>query len=215
MTNRDRDGQEAAIVIKKYANRRLYDTGSSAYITLEHLRRMVSEGRDFVVQDAKTGEDITRAVLTQIIVEEEGKSGQSLLPVNFLRQLIAFYDDSAKRVFLPEYLDMMINSFAGSQERIRAVMQENLDKMFSLGGLGAASQQNLAVMEQAMRAFMPFAGLGNAGKPRPTPDADSVPPAGEALAEMQRQLADLRQQLLKMQSSGGKPDPRKDGASGA
>ena len=110
--------QDERVVIKKYANRRLYNTASSSYVTLEHLSDMVKKGVDFVVYDAKTNEDITRSVLTQIIFEEESQ-GQSLLPIQFLRQLIGFYGNSMQ-AFLPSYLELSLASFAQQQERMRA-----------------------------------------------------------------------------------------------
>ena len=112
----------APVVIKKYANRRLYNTASSAYVTLDHLAQMVKDKTDFVVYDAKTGEDITRPVLTQIIVEEESKGGQTLLPIPFLRQLISFYGDSLQGI-VPQYLEMSMTQFARNQEQIRHYMQ--------------------------------------------------------------------------------------------
>src|ERR1700758_3994178 len=110
--------QDERVVIKKYANRRLYNTASSSYVTLEHLSEMVKKGVDFVVYDAKTNEDITRTVLTQIIFEEESSGGQSLLPIQFLRQLISFYGNSMQ-AFLPSYLELSLASFAQQQERVR------------------------------------------------------------------------------------------------
>ena len=109
--------QGAPITIKKYANRRLYNTATSSYVTLEHLADMVKKGVDFVVYDAKSGEDITRSVLTQIIFEAEAK-GQNLLPISFLRRLIGFYDDSLNSV-LPGFLDMSMESFANNQDQMR------------------------------------------------------------------------------------------------
>src|SRR5213078_3909379 len=105
--------------IKKYANRRLYNTGTSTYVTLEDLATMVKNGEDFAVFDAKTGEDITRSVLTQIIVEQENKQGaQSLLPIKFPRQLIGFYGDSMQK-FVPSYLEVSLESFTREQEKFR------------------------------------------------------------------------------------------------
>src|SRR5246500_820682 len=114
--------QVPPVVVKKYANRRLYNTESSSYITLENLADMVRAGRDFVVYDAKTGDDITRSVLTQIIVEEEGK-GHNLLPTNFLRQLIGFYG-GAMQGLVPKYLEHAMSTFAQQQEQVRAAMQK-------------------------------------------------------------------------------------------
>src|SRR4051794_10625963 len=121
----DRAAAKGPIKIKKYINRRLYNTATSSYVTLEALSRMVKDGIDFIVVDAKTGEDITRSVLTQIIVEEEAKTGQTLLPIGFLRQLIKFYGDSLQSV-LPRYLDHSMQSFTKNQDRIRSSMSETL-----------------------------------------------------------------------------------------
>ena len=135
-------------VIKKYANRRLYDTGRSSYVTLDDLCTMVKEGRDFVVFDAKSGEDLTRAVLTQIIVEQEGKEGQNLLPINFLRQLIGFYGDNVQNV-VPNYLEQALASFSTNQDKFR--------EMFTLTGFEEMNRQNINMFENAMRtAWAPF-----------------------------------------------------------
>lgn len=147
--------QEAApgqppVVVKKYANRRLYNTESSSYVTLEDLARMIREGREFVVYDAKSGEDITRSVLTQIIVEEESK-GSHLLPESFLRQLIGFYGGSMQQV-VPRYLEATMQGFARQQEEMRRNMASAL-KPFSFEEMG---RQNLAMMERAMSLFSPF-----------------------------------------------------------
>ncbi|MBI2233467.1 MAG: polyhydroxyalkanoate synthesis repressor PhaR [Micavibrio aeruginosavorus] len=135
-------------VIKKYANRRLYDTGRSSYVTLDDLCTMVKEGRDFVVYDAKSGEDLTRSVLTQIIVEQEGKEGQNLLPITFLRQLISFYGDNIQSV-VPNYLEQSLENFVQNQERFR--------EMFSISTFEEMNRQNMAMFENAMRAaWSPF-----------------------------------------------------------
>ena len=144
--------EQVPVVIKKYANRRLYNTKTSSYVTLDHLAKMVKEGTEFVVHDARSGEDITRSVLTQIIFEEEAK-GQSLLPIKFLRQLIRFYGDSLQS-FVPGYLDLSMESFTKNQEAMRTRMAE------ALGGgsqaLEAMTRQNLAMFERAMKMFSPF-----------------------------------------------------------
>src|SRR5918912_4356361 len=124
-------GDKAPVVVKKYANRRLYNTATSSYVTLDDLANLIKEGGDFVVQDAKTGEDLTRSVMTQIIVEEEGK-GQNLLPISFLRQLIAFYGDSMQWL-VPSYLESSMRSFAHNQEQMRRYMQETFGGMFPFG----------------------------------------------------------------------------------
>src|SRR4051812_21065501 len=141
------------VVIKKYANRRLYNTASSSYVTLEHLSEMVKQGVDFVVYDAKTNEDITRTVLTQIIFEEESQ-GQSLLPIQFLRQLIGFYGNSMQ-AFVPSFLELSLASFTQQQERLRSQMGG-----FPTGPMGAyeeLTRQNLQLFDRAMKMFSPFA----------------------------------------------------------
>src|SRR6185295_15480317 len=147
-------GAGEKVVIKKYANRRLYNTASSSYVTLEHLSEMVKQGVDFVVYDAKTNDDITRSVLTQIIFEEESQ-GQSLLPIQFLRQLIGFYGNSMQS-FLPSYLELSLASFTEQQERMRTQLQA-LGQGAGVGVFDAQIQQNLALFDRAMKMFSPFA----------------------------------------------------------
>ena len=142
------------VVVKKYANRRLYNTESSSYITLDNLAEMVREGRDFVVYDAKSGDDITRSVLTQIIVEEEGK-GHNLLPTNFLRQLIGMYGGSMQGL-VPRYLEHAMTTFAQQQEQVRATMQKTMGNLFPFGNIEEVSRQNIAMMERAFSMFTPF-----------------------------------------------------------
>ena len=145
------------VVVKKYANRRLYNTESSSYITLDNLAGMVRVGRDFVVYDAKTGDDITRGVLTQIIVDEEGK-GQNLLPTNFLRQLIGFYGGAMQGV-VPGYLEQALKTFGQQQEQVRAAMQKtaaSMSTLFPFGNMEEVSRQNVAMMERAFSVFTPF-----------------------------------------------------------
>ena len=144
----------APVVIKKYANRRLYNTATSAYVTLDHLSQMVKDKTDFVVYDAKTGDDITRPVLTQIIFEEESKGGQTLLPIPFLRQLISFYGDSLQGV-VPQYLEMSMTQFARNQEQMRKYLQ-NAFGFNPFQQFESMGKQNMAMFEQAMRMFNPF-----------------------------------------------------------
>ena len=147
----------APVVVKKYANRRLYNTESSSYITLDNLAEMVRQGRDFVVYDAKTGEDITRSVLTQIIVEEEGK-GSAMLPTAFLRQLIGFYGGQMQGL-VPRFLEQAMGAFAQQQEQMRAAMQKTMGSMgtlFPFGNMEEVSRQNMAMMERAFSLFTPF-----------------------------------------------------------
>jgi polyhydroxyalkanoate synthesis repressor PhaR len=145
---------KSPVVVKKYANRRLYNTESSSYITLDNLADMVRLGRDFVVYDAKSGDDITRSVLTQIIVEEEGK-GQNLLPTNFLRQLIGLYGGSMQGL-VPKYLEHAMTSFAQQQDQMRTAMQKTMGTLFPFGNIEEVGRQNMAVMERAFSLFTPF-----------------------------------------------------------
>ena len=142
------------VMIKKYANRRLYNTSTSSYVTLEYLSQMVKDGIDFAVVDAKTGEDITRSVLTQIIVEEESK-GQNLLPISFLRNLISFYGDSLQGL-VPRYLDHTMQSFARNQEQMRQYMRDSLPGMSPFSHFEELGKQNMSVFENAMKRFSPF-----------------------------------------------------------
>lgn len=167
------------VTIKKYANRRLYNTATSSYVTLDNLCVMVKEGIDFTVSDAKTGEDITRAVLTQIIVEEEGK-GQNLLPISFLRQLIAFYGDSMQWL-VPSYLENTMMSFSRNQEQMRRYMADSFGTMFPFGGIEQVSKQNIAIIERAMKMFTPFSG-GPMGGPMGGPGGMQFNPSGEPMA---------------------------------
>ncbi len=182
------DVKVAPITIKKYANRRLYNTATSSYVTLDHLCQMVKDGKDFVVYDAKTGEDITRSVLTQIIVEEESK-GQNLLPISFLRQLIGFYGDNMQWV-VPRYLEYSMQAFARNQEQMRDYFQNTLGGMFPFGTFEEVGKQNLAMFERAMRMFTPF-GPHEAGKG----EGGAKSEGEKALEEMQQRLAELQRQL--------------------
>src|ERR1700746_504959 len=139
------------VTIKKYANRRLYNTGTSTYVTLEDLAAMVKNGEDFVVYDAKTGEDITRSVLAQIIFEQENKEGQSLLPITVLRQLIRFYGDSMQKL-VPHYLEVSINTLVREQEKFRTQMAQ----AFGVAGFGPLEEQVRRNMELFERTFAMF-----------------------------------------------------------
>jgi len=146
---KDRD---ETIIIKKYANRRLYNTSTSSYVTLDHLCQMVKDGIDFTVHDAKTGEDITRSVLTQIIVEEEAK-GEHLLPIGFLRQIIGFYGDNMKGMMIPQYLEHSMKTFAENQDQLQSYFQETMGKIFPFGSLDEIGKQNLAMLQQTLKMF--------------------------------------------------------------
>jgi polyhydroxyalkanoate synthesis repressor PhaR len=186
--------EKPPITIKKYANRRLYNTATSSYVTLDHLCQMVKDGFDFVVYDAKTGEDITRSVLTQIIVEEEGKGGQNLLPINFLRQLISFYGDNLQ-FLLPRYLEQSMDSFALNQEQMRKYLQDSFGGMFPFNRFEELGKQNMAFLEQAMRMWNPF--KAGAGGTPPGPAGETPMPAAvpETLEALKSQMDTLQRQL--------------------
>lgn len=195
-------GSDGPITIKKYANRRLYNTATSSYVTLDHLARMVKAGEEFEVVDAKTGDDITRSVLTQIIFEEENK-GQNLLPIQFLRQLIRFYGDQMETV-VPRYLELSIESFARNQEEMRTRMNEafgggNAFKLFE-----DLARQNLAMFQDvwadAYKRMMPFANAAGSERGAPSSDAPRpVAPDAEAeLRELKEQLADMKRKIDEM-----------------
>jgi polyhydroxyalkanoate synthesis repressor PhaR len=152
----DGDAKEP-ITIKKYANRRLYNTATSSYVTLDDLASMVKAGDDFTVADAKTGDDITRSVLTQIIFEEENKGGHTMLPISFLRQLIRFYGDSLQTV-VPNYLDQSMRAFTQNQERMRGYMKGAIGGIFPFSAWDEIGKQNAAMFERAMEMFTPFSG---------------------------------------------------------
>ena len=180
---------EAPVIIKKYANRRLYNTQTSSYVTLDHLSAMVKQGTDFEVHDARTGDDITRSVLTQIIFEEETK-GQNLLPIRFLRQLIRFYGDPMQS-FVPGYLDLSMQSFVKNQEEMR----DRIAKVFGSGNqaVEALARQNMVVFERSMQMFAPFARAE-----LPMPDTNGAPPAAGDLSELKTQIEEMRRQLTEL-----------------
>ena len=191
----------APVVIKKYANRRLYNTATSSYVTLDHLSQMVKDKTDFVVYDAKTGEDITRSVLTQIIVEEESKGGQTLLPIPFLRQLISFYGDSLQGV-VPQYLEMSMSQFARNQEQMRKYLQ-NAFGFNPFQQFESMGKQNMAMFEKAMRMFNPF-GTGGMppaqanGQEPPKPETQAGASNDAAIDDLKRKLDELQGQLAEL-----------------
>jgi len=188
------------ITIKKYANRRLYNTATSSYVTLDHLADMVKRGQEFNVYDAKSSEDITRSVLTQIIFEEEGKGGQQLLPIQFLRQLIRFYGDSMQAL-VPGYLNLSMDSFSKNQERIRDQVTGAFGGKNILKEFESISRQNMAMFERAMRMFTPFGALMNArtapreGAPPSNGAEPNANPADEEIADLKAQLDSMRRQI--------------------
>jgi polyhydroxyalkanoate synthesis repressor PhaR len=197
---------EEPVTIKKYANRRLYNTGTSTYVTLEDLATMVKAGNNFVVYDAKTGEDITRSVLAQIIFEQENKEGQSLLPITFLRQLIRFYGDSMQ-MMVPRYLEVSIDSLVREQEKMRTQVAQ----AFGVSGFGPLEDQVRRNMEMFQRTFAMFAppfarrqdqpgeaDKGNPGTPRA---AD-----GTEIDDLKRQMEDMQKRLDRL----GSKEPGKE-----
>ncbi|MEZ5666148.1 MAG: polyhydroxyalkanoate synthesis repressor PhaR [Alphaproteobacteria bacterium] len=200
----DTKPQAKPVVIKKYANRRLYNTAASSYVTLDNLAEMVRDGVEFTVFDAKTGEDITRPVLTQIIVDAEAK-GNNLLPTSFLRQLIGFYGDSLQGL-VPRYLDYSMRMFQNNQDRYRQYFNGALEGMFPMTAFEEISRQNMAIFERAMQMFNPLAGDGggndeaakvDAARPRAEPAAkrrDAATDKGD-IDELKKQLRAMQQQL--------------------
>lgn len=183
-------GSHPPVVVKKYANRRLYNTESSSYITLDNLAEMVRAGRDFTVYDAKSGEDITRGVLTQIIVEEESK-GSSMLPTAFLRQLIGLYGDSLQGV-VPRYLEHAMASFARQQQGMRQAMQQTISP-FLLPGVEEMGRQNMAMFERALTLFNPFHLPGAA--PAPAAEAAEPSPEWQEVERLREEVERLHEQL--------------------
>jgi polyhydroxyalkanoate synthesis repressor PhaR len=196
----DSKNSDGPVIIKKYANRRLYNTQTSAYVTLDHLSQMVKDGTEFEVRDARSGEDITRSVLTQIIFEEESK-GQNLLPIQFLRKLIRFYGDSLQ-AFVPGYLDMSMDSFTKNQEGMRSRMAE------AFGGgsnaMEAMTRQNLQMFERAMKMFTPFGlagGMGGAREAEAAKSANGAAPQAkpsEDISELKSEIEAMRKQLAEL-----------------
>jgi polyhydroxyalkanoate synthesis repressor PhaR len=182
---------EQPVTIKKYANRRLYNTGTSTYVTLEDLAALVKSGEDFLVYDAKTGEDITRSVLAQIIFEQENKEGQNLLPIAFLRQLIRFYGDSMQ-MLVPRFLEASIESLTREQEKFRQQMAQ----AFGVGGFGPLEDQVRRNMEMFQRAFSMFPGFASAASAAAAAgEGDKTQrPAGE-IDDLKRQLSEMQKRL--------------------
>lgn len=191
-------GAGDTIVIKKYANRRLYNTATSAYVTLEDLARMVREGAEFVVYDAKTNDDLTRQILTQIIFEEESR-GEALLPVQFLRQLIGFYGGQMQGV-LPSYLEMSLDNFSRQQEQLRGQFSKAFGATPGAGLLDEAVKRNMVMFSEAMKLWPGFGGMTPGARPTATPQPEA--PAADPLAEMRRQMDEMRSQLDKLAKGG-------------
>jgi polyhydroxyalkanoate synthesis repressor PhaR len=185
--------------IKKYANRRLYNTGTSTYVTLEDLAAMVKDGEDFLVYDAKSGDDITRSVLAQIIFEQENKAGQNLLPTTFLRQLIRFYGDSMQMV-VPKYLEQSIATLTQEQEKFRKQIANSLSGT-PFAPLEEQVRRNMELFQQTFSMFKPFA--PNAGRPAtsPEPEADAsaaAPTDTSNIDDLRQQMKDMQERLERM-----------------
>jgi polyhydroxyalkanoate synthesis repressor PhaR len=202
MSAKDTD-QKAPIVIKKYANRRLYNTKKSTYVTLENLAEMVRDGDDFVVNDAKTGEDITRSVLAQIIFEEEAK-GRNMLPTNFLRQLIRLYGDTLQG-FVPGYLDASMDTFTKNQEKMREQVRTAFDANPAIANFEVMARSNMEWFENTVRMFSPFVGAAaeKAEGASQKAEEEEKPSAKEVeLDELKSQLAAMQEQLSDLVKKG-------------
>ena len=192
-----KSGPGETVVIKKYANRRLYNTATSAYVTLEDLAKMVREGTEFVVFDAKTNDDLTRQILTQIIFEEESR-GEALLPVQFLRQLIGFYGGQMQGV-LPSYLEMSLDNFSRQQEQIRSQFSKAFGAAPGAGLMDEAVKRNMVLFSEAMKMWP---GLSAMTPPSPAAEPKAAP--ADPLDEMRRQMDEMRSQLDKLSKTPGK-----------
>jgi polyhydroxyalkanoate synthesis repressor PhaR len=204
--------KKEAVVIKKYANRRLYNTETSTYVTLDDLATMVRSDRDFVVYDAKTGDDLTHSVLTQIIVEQENRQGgQTLLPVPFLRQLIRFYDDSIGRM-VPGYLQFSLENLAKEQEKFRALFANAFSNpAAAFEAYQDQARKNMAMFEQALSMWSPFTGLPGAKRGEEVSaagkDEKKSASSGKAdtddISELKAQLASMQQKIDKLSKDEG------------
>jgi polyhydroxyalkanoate synthesis repressor PhaR len=197
---------EQPAVVKKYANRRLYNTATSSYVTLDDLSKMVRAGEHFVVYDAKSGEDLTRSILTQIILEEDGK-GRNLLPINFLRQLIGYYDDNL-RAFLPRYLELSMENFAANQEQIGRYIEGTFGQFFPMSQFEDMARQNMALLQRAATMFKPLqAGHGAAApesKGNAAADSAAAGPPIDTSAEIKAlndKIEDLQEQICRLVDS--------------
>jgi polyhydroxyalkanoate synthesis repressor PhaR len=190
--NSDTPGASKPVIVKKYANRRLYNTATSSYVTLDDLAKLIKEGGDFVAHDAKTGEDITRSVLTQIIVEQEQK-GQNLLPISFLRQLISFYGDSMQ-FLVPSYLEQAMIVFNRNQEQIRQNLRATFG-MFPFGQFEEMGKHNMALFDRALKMLSPY---GNQEKTKSGDPAGPPPEDDPRLKRLEAQIDQLTRQLEAM-----------------
>jgi polyhydroxyalkanoate synthesis repressor PhaR len=188
---------EEPVIIKKYANRRLYNTGTSTYVTLEDLASMVKAGEDFVVYDAKTSEDITRSVLTQIIFEQENKEGQNLLPIAFLRQLIRFYGDSMQ-MLVPRYLEISIDNLSREQGKFRDQMAQAFGAT-GFGPLEDMARRNMEMIERAFTMFAPFGRQGANAGAGAAPDPAKPPAHGsDEIEDLKKQMDDMQKRISRL-----------------
>ena len=184
------EAERATVTIKKYANRRLYNTATSSYVTLDNLCDMVRSGEDFVVRDARSGDDITRQVLTQIIVEQEAK-GQNMLPLSFLRQLIQLYGDNVQ-AFVPRYLELTMDTFSRNRGDIRERMNESFGGMFPVDEFQAMAERNMAMMQRTMEMFAGMPASPQRDEPKPDGDGnEEAPDVGAVLDRLDRMQAQL------------------------
>src|SRR4051812_6439984 len=201
-------GVKSPAGVKKYANRRLYNTATSSYVTLDELSQMVRKGDDFVVYDAKTTEDITRSVLTQIILEEDSK-GRNLLPIGFLRQLISFYDDNL-HAFVPRYLELSMENFARHQDQIRSYMEQTFGRFFPLTQFEDMARQNMALFQRAASMFHPFPGAEGGNETtaqtenvfdKPSMRSATLAPAAGALptANLDAEMREIKERMESLQ----------------
>jgi polyhydroxyalkanoate synthesis repressor PhaR len=188
---------EEPITIKKYANRRLYNTGTSTYVTLEDLATMVKSGEDFLVYDAKTGDDITRQVLAQIIFEQENKAGQNLLPTTFLRQLIRFYGDSMQ-MLVPRYLEQSIDTLTREQEKFRTQMTQAFGGMGAFGPLEEQVRRNMELFQQTFSMFKPFTAPRRGEAAAAEKPAEETPKSSDDMETLRRQMKEMQEKLEKM-----------------
>ena len=183
------EAAQATVTIKKYANRRLYNTATSSYVTLDNLCEMVRKGEDFVVRDARSGDDITRQVLTQIIVEQEAR-GHNMLPLGFLRHLIQLYGDNVQ-AFVPRYLDLAMETFARNQGDIQARMNDSFGGMFPVDQLEALAERNVGLMQRTMEMFAGFPADERRAKSKPDTGGETPADVGAVLDRLDRMQAQL------------------------
>ncbi|MEQ8745980.1 polyhydroxyalkanoate synthesis repressor PhaR [Pyruvatibacter sp.] len=188
-----RSSGDEPITIKKYANRRLYNTATSSYVTLDHLSEMVKQNQDFVVVDAKSGDDITRSVLTQIIFEEEAKGDQNLLPIRFMRQLIKYYGDSMQGV-VPGFLEMSLENFSKEQERVRNRIASAVGED-RIAAIEEQVRDNITALENAVRSINPFSSADQPARPSAAKKASADDEAEQEIEDLQKQVQEMQRQL--------------------